>query len=42
MTIIHWTIGAVLLAGFQERVRAPGPAYGVSIASWDKCAGGGQ
>jgi hypothetical protein len=27
---------------FQERVRAPGPAYRVSIASWDKCAGGGQ
>jgi hypothetical protein len=27
---------------FRERVRAPGPAYRVSIASWDKCAGGGQ
>ena len=27
---------------FQEPIRAPGPAYRVSIASWDKCAGGGQ
>lgn len=27
---------------FQERIRAPGPAYRVSIASWDKCGGGGQ
>jgi len=26
---------------FQEPVRAPGPAYRVSIASWDKCGGGG-
>ena len=25
---------------FEEPVRAPGPAYRVSIASWDKCAGG--
>jgi hypothetical protein len=25
---------------FEEPIRAPGPAYRVSIASWDKCAGG--
>jgi hypothetical protein len=27
---------------FELPIRAPGPAYRVSIASWDKCAGGGQ
>jgi len=27
---------------FEEPIRAPGPAYRVSIASWDKCGGGGQ
>lgn len=27
---------------FEELIRAPGPAYRVSIASWDKCGGGGQ
>ena len=27
---------------FEQLVRAPGPNYRVSIASWDKCAGGGQ
>jgi len=27
---------------FEEPVRAPGPGYRVSIASWDKCGGGGQ
>lgn len=26
---------------FEEPIRAPGPAYRVSIASWDKCGGGG-
>jgi hypothetical protein len=26
---------------FEQVVRAPGPAYRVSIASWDKCGGGG-
>jgi len=25
---------------FEEPIRAPGPEYRVSIASWDKCAGG--
>jgi len=25
---------------FEEPIRAPGPAYRVSIVSWDKCAGG--
>jgi len=25
---------------FEEPIRAPGPAYRVSIASWDKCSGG--
>lgn len=25
---------------FEEPIRAPGPSYRVSIASWDKCAGG--
>ncbi|HEV2054247.1 MAG TPA: hypothetical protein VGV06_03630 [Methylomirabilota bacterium] len=27
---------------FEEPIRAPGPGYRVSIASWDKCGGGGQ
>ncbi len=27
---------------FEEPVRAPGPGYRVSIASWDKCGGGAQ
>lgn len=27
---------------FEEPVRAPGPAYRVSIGSWDKCADGAQ
>jgi hypothetical protein len=27
---------------FEEPVRAPGPSYRVSIASWDKCGGGAQ
>ncbi|HXJ82458.1 MAG TPA: hypothetical protein VMS64_27705 [Candidatus Methylomirabilis sp.] len=27
---------------FEQPIRAPGPAYRVSIASWDKCGGGGQ
>jgi hypothetical protein len=26
---------------FEEPIRAPGPAYRVSISSWDKCGGGG-
>jgi hypothetical protein len=26
---------------FEEPIRAPGPGYRVSIASWDKCGGGG-
>ena len=26
----------------EEPIRAPGPAYRVSIVSWDKCGGGGQ
>ena len=25
---------------FEQPIRAPGPEYRVSIASWDKCAGG--
>jgi hypothetical protein len=25
---------------FEEPVRAPGPAYRVSISSWNNCAGG--
>ena len=25
---------------FEEPIRTPGPEYRVSIASWDKCAGG--
>jgi hypothetical protein len=25
---------------FEEPIRAPGPGYRVSIASWDKCGGG--
>jgi hypothetical protein len=27
---------------FEEPIRTPGAAYRVSIASWDKCGGGGQ
>jgi hypothetical protein len=27
---------------FEEPIRAPGAAYRVSIASWDKCGGGAQ
>src|SRR5262245_42866406 len=26
---------------FQEPIRSPGPAYHVSVASWEKCGGGG-
>jgi hypothetical protein len=25
---------------FEEPIRAPGPAYRVSIVSWGKCGGG--
>jgi len=25
---------------FEEPIRAPGPAYRVSVVSWEKCAGG--
>jgi hypothetical protein len=27
---------------FEEPIRTPGPAYRVSIESWDKCGGGAQ
>lgn len=27
---------------FEEPIRATGPGYRVSIASWDRCGGGGQ
>ena len=37
---IPGTIGPYDNVYFEEPIRAPGPAYRVSIASWDKCAGG--
>jgi hypothetical protein len=37
---IPGTIGGYDKVYFEEPVRAPGPAYRVSIASWDKCGGG--
>jgi hypothetical protein len=40
MGFIPGTVGGYDKVYFEEPVRAPGPAYRVSIASWDKCAGG--
>jgi hypothetical protein len=40
MGFIPGYIGGYDNVYFEEPIRAPGPAYRVSIASWDKCAGG--
>jgi hypothetical protein len=40
MGFIPCTVGPYDKVYFEEPIRAPGPAYRVSIASWDKCAGG--
>ena len=40
MGFIPGTVGPYDTVYFEEPVRVPGPAYRVSIASWDKCAGG--
>jgi hypothetical protein len=37
MGFVPGTVGANDRVYFEEPVRAPGPAYRVSIASWDKC-----
>ena len=37
---IPGTVGPYDNVYFEEPIRAPGPGYRVSIASWDKCAGG--
>ena len=37
---IPGTVGGYDNVYFEEPIRAPGPAYRVTIASWDKCAGG--
>jgi hypothetical protein len=40
MGFIPGTVGPYDKVYFEEPIRAPGPAYRVTIASWDKCAGG--
>jgi len=40
MGFIPGSIGGYDKVYFEEPVRAPGPAYRVTIASWDKCGGG--
>jgi len=40
MGFIPGTVGPYDNVYFEEVIRAPGPGYRVSIASWDKCAGG--
>jgi hypothetical protein len=40
MGFIPGYVGAFDNVYFEQPIRAPGPAYRVSIASWDKCAGG--
>lgn len=40
MGFIPGYVGGFDNAYFEEPVRSPGPAYRVSIASWDKCGGG--
>ena len=42
MSFIPGFVGGFDNVYFETPIRAPGPAYRVSIASWDKCAGGGQ
>ena len=42
MAFIPGFVGGFDNVYFEAPIRAPGPAYRVSIASWDKCAGGGQ
>ena len=40
MSFIPGFVGGFDNVYFETPVRAPGPAYRVSIASWDKCVGG--
>ena len=40
MGFIPGYVGGYDRVYFEELIRAPGPGYRVSIASWDKCAGG--
>jgi hypothetical protein len=40
MGFIPGTVGPYDNVYFEEPIRAPGPAYRVSITSWDKCADG--
>jgi hypothetical protein len=40
MGFVPGTVGPYDNVYFEEPIRVPGPAYRVSIASWDKCAGG--
>jgi hypothetical protein len=37
---IPGSVGGYDRVYFEEPIRAPGPAYRVTIASWDKCGGG--
>ena len=40
MGFIPGYVGGYDRVYFEEVIRAPGPGYRVSIASWDKCGGG--
>ena len=40
MGFIPGYVGGYDSVYFEEPIRAPGPEYRVSIASWDKCGGG--
>jgi len=42
MGFIPGYIGGFDNVYFEAPILAPGPGYRVSIASWDKCGGGGQ
>src|SRR5258705_285129 len=42
MSFVPGFVGGFDNVYFETPIRVPGPAYRVSIASWDKCAGGGQ
>ena len=42
MSFVPGFVGGFDNVYFETPIRTPGPAYRVSIASWDKCAGGGQ
>jgi hypothetical protein len=40
MGFIPGYVGGFDSVYFEQSVRAPGPGYRLSIASWDKCSGG--